>query len=124
MFSIFFYICLSIFYLCTGISLFNFFFSNFQTSLNTLYIFTCICVKDDYFYNIYMYMYILINLSFYLFIRISQLFFFFSSYTYFNILHMFIHVLSIIFIKNINLSWVFFLFFYNWMWSHLRYKSY
>lgn len=114
MFSIFFYICLSIFYLCTGISLFNFFFSNFQTSLNTLYIFTCICVKDDY----------LINLSFYLFIRISQLFFFFNSYTYFNILHMFIHVLSIIFIKNINLSWVFFLFFYNWMWSHLRYKSY
>lgn len=112
MFSIFFYICLSIFYLCTGISLFNFFFSNFQTSLNTLYIFTCICVKDDYFYNIYMYMYILINLSFYLFIRISQLFFF-NSYTYFNILHMFIHVLSIIFIKNINLSWVFFFCFFT-----------
>lgn len=109
MFSIFFFISVYLFSIYVPVFLYLFFFSNSKRSLNTLYIFTCICVKDDYFYNVYMYMYILINLSFYLFIRIPQLFFF-NSYTNFNILHMFIHVLSIIFIKNIYLSWVFFFF--------------
>lgn len=100
MFSIFFYICLSIFYLCTGISLFNLFLK-FENKLKyTLHIHMYLCERRLFNQSIF--------LSIYSYISII---FFFNSYTNFNILHMFIHVLSIIFLKNIYLSWVFFFFF-------------
>lgn len=81
------------FNLCTGIFCITL---NSETSLNTqytVYIFTCICVKDDYFCNVYIYIF----LSIYSSISI----FFSNSYTIFNRLHIYIHVHSIIFFKEI-----------------------